>query len=269
MHPSDPGQPRPKKRFPKWLTITLAVFGVLFVLGAIFGKAPQQDTTAAPAATTSAAPTTSTTPTPVAVTYTVATVSDAATFETLGSDGTRKTVHVLGVVTTGAGTDCFGAESLAWAGTKLTGTVIHLGAETAGGAAVALADGQDYATVAVQNGYLKAATSTLGVIETAARQAASGFWGPPCNGSVSLPAPPAPQQPTTVPPAPSTKAAPKPPARTTAKEPPPAPDPDTSSGVYYKNCAAARAAHAAPLHVGQPGYRPELDRDHDGVACDT
>ncbi|WP_328446418.1 excalibur calcium-binding domain-containing protein [Amycolatopsis sp. NBC_00438] len=197
-------------------------------------------------------------------------MSDAATFEALGSDGTRKTVHVLGVVTTGASTDCFGAETLAWAGTKLTGTVIHLGAETAEGVAVALADGQDYATLALQNGYLKSATAAASGAETAARQAAKGFWGPPCNGSASLPAPPAPQQPTTMPPAPSTKAAPKPPpARTTTEEPPPAPEPDTSSGVYYKNCAAAKAAHAAPLHIGQPGYRAELDRDHDGVACET
>jgi micrococcal nuclease len=30
--------------------------------------------------------------------------------------------------------------------------------------------------------------------------------------------------------------------------------------------AAARAAGAAPLHAGDPGYRSALDRDHDGVA---
>ncbi|WP_370418864.1 excalibur calcium-binding domain-containing protein [Streptomyces sp. QH1-20] len=38
--------------------------------------------------------------------------------------------------------------------------------------------------------------------------------------------------------------------------------------AYYSNCAAARAAGAAPIHRGQPGYRPGLDRDGDGVACD-
>ncbi|WP_405671452.1 excalibur calcium-binding domain-containing protein [Streptomyces sp. NBC_01530] len=38
--------------------------------------------------------------------------------------------------------------------------------------------------------------------------------------------------------------------------------------VYYKNCDAARAAGAAPLHRGDPGYRAELDRDGDGVACE-
>ncbi|MEU8794622.1 excalibur calcium-binding domain-containing protein [Streptomyces sp. NPDC048643] len=31
---------------------------------------------------------------------------------------------------------------------------------------------------------------------------------------------------------------------------------------------AARAAGAAPLHRGDPGYRSELDRDGDGVACE-
>lgn len=47
--------------------------------------------------------------------------------------------------------------------------------------------------------------------------------------------------------------------------------PSTGSGggdVYYANCAAARAAGAAPLRAGQPGYRTALDGDKDGVACE-
>ena len=43
---------------------------------------------------------------------------------------------------------------------------------------------------------------------------------------------------------------------------------DYSRQVYYPNCAAARAAGAAPIHVGEPGYRRKLDRDRDGVACE-
>ena len=45
---------------------------------------------------------------------------------------------------------------------------------------------------------------------------------------------------------------------------------DRSSGgsAYYPNCKAARAAGAAPLYRGQPGYRPGLDGDGDGVACE-
>lgn len=39
--------------------------------------------------------------------------------------------------------------------------------------------------------------------------------------------------------------------------------------VYYSRCAEARAAGAAPLHAGSPGYRPGLDGDGDGVACEA
>ena len=41
-----------------------------------------------------------------------------------------------------------------------------------------------------------------------------------------------------------------------------------SSGVYYRNCKAARDAGVAPLYRGQSGYRRELDRDNDGIACE-
>lgn len=39
--------------------------------------------------------------------------------------------------------------------------------------------------------------------------------------------------------------------------------------VYYRNCAAVRAAGRAPLHIGDPGYSSKLDRDHDGTACEN
>ncbi len=42
----------------------------------------------------------------------------------------------------------------------------------------------------------------------------------------------------------------------------------TNQEVYFANCSAARAAGAAPLHRGDPGYRAKLDRDGDGVACE-
>lgn len=55
----------------------------------------------------------------------------------------------------------------------------------------------------------------------------------------------------------------------------PTPTPDAVSTpspaatvIFYPDCAAARAAGAAPLHRGDPGYRPALDRDGDGVACE-
>ncbi|MBL8699857.1 MAG: excalibur calcium-binding domain-containing protein [Alphaproteobacteria bacterium] len=40
------------------------------------------------------------------------------------------------------------------------------------------------------------------------------------------------------------------------------------SGRSFRNCAAARAAGAAPLRRGDPGYAPHLDRDGDGIACE-
>ena len=41
-----------------------------------------------------------------------------------------------------------------------------------------------------------------------------------------------------------------------------------SSSTYYANCSEARAAGAAPIRRGEAGYRPALDRDDDGVACE-
>ena len=38
--------------------------------------------------------------------------------------------------------------------------------------------------------------------------------------------------------------------------------------TYYANCDAVRAAGAAPIHVGDPGYSRKLDRDGDGVGCE-
>jgi len=36
----------------------------------------------------------------------------------------------------------------------------------------------------------------------------------------------------------------------------------------FRNCAQARAAGAAPVLRGQPGYGPHLDADGDGVGCE-
>lgn len=38
--------------------------------------------------------------------------------------------------------------------------------------------------------------------------------------------------------------------------------------VYYPNCAAAWRDGKAPIREGEPGYRPELDGDDDGIACE-
>lgn len=36
----------------------------------------------------------------------------------------------------------------------------------------------------------------------------------------------------------------------------------------YPNCRTARAAGAAPLYAGQPGYGAHMDGDGDGIACE-
>ncbi|MCU1542496.1 MAG: hypothetical protein JWM50_361 [Microbacteriaceae bacterium] len=72
---------------------------------------------------------------------------------------------------------------------------------------------------------------------------------------------PAPAPAPVVAPAPAPVAAPGPVAA-------PAPAPAAPS-VYYENCDAVRAAGAAPIHAGTPGYSTKLDRDSDGIGCDT
>ena len=42
----------------------------------------------------------------------------------------------------------------------------------------------------------------------------------------------------------------------------------SSASGPFANCAAARAAGAAPVRRGQPGYSTGLDRDGDGVGCE-
>ncbi|MGP6170811.1 GmrSD restriction endonuclease domain-containing protein [Microbacterium sp. A204] len=51
-------------------------------------------------------------------------------------------------------------------------------------------------------------------------------------------------------------------------EPAPVPAPAPAPDVYYENCDAVRAAGAAPIHAGDPGYSRKLDRDGDGVGCE-
>ncbi len=84
----------------------------------------------------------------------------------------------------------------------------------------------------------------------------------PTNAEAPVVAEPAPA-PVVAEPAP----APVAPAAAVPVAPAPAPAP-APAAAYYANCAAARAAGAAPLFAGQAGYRAGLDRDSDGVACE-
>jgi len=76
-------------------------------------------------------------------------------------------------------------------------------------------------------------------------------------------APPPTAPPVTEPPPPPPTVAPAPPP------PPPSPEPEPEApSASFANCDAARAAGAAPVHRGDPGYGPHLDRDDDGVGCE-
>jgi len=71
---------------------------------------------------------------------------------------------------------------------------------------------------------------------------------------------------------PAPRPQPSPAARPAPARPVPAPaQPEPAppaQDVYYENCAAARAAGAAPIMRGESGYASKLDRDDDGVACE-
>lgn len=58
------------------------------------------------------------------------------------------------------------------------------------------------------------------------------------------------------------------PAQAPVQAPAPAPAPAAPGNVSYANCAAVRAAGAAPIRVGDPGFESKFDRDGDGIGCE-
>ena len=50
--------------------------------------------------------------------------------------------------------------------------------------------------------------------------------------------------------------------------PPPAPVQQPATNVSYRNCDAVRAAGAAPIRPGDPGFQSKFDRDNDGIGCE-
>ncbi|MFC3077969.1 excalibur calcium-binding domain-containing protein [Phenylobacterium terrae] len=42
----------------------------------------------------------------------------------------------------------------------------------------------------------------------------------------------------------------------------------SAPATAFRNCDAARAAGAAPVRRGDPGYGAHLDRDNDGIGCE-
>ncbi len=82
----------------------------------------------------------------------------------------------------------------------------------------------------------------------------------PFSAFTPVPAP-APEPAPIVEQAPVVEPAPEPVQEAPAPEPAPQP-------VYYANCDAVRAAGAAPIRPGDPGFQKKFDRDGDGVGCE-
>ena len=121
--------------------------------------------------------------------------------------------------------------------------------------ALTLADGTDYALLALGNGAGRTAgtpTPAQKEAEGAAQRVPMGLWGAPCGGKEVLV--------TSTPP-------PPPPVTTTTRPKPPTTTPKPKT-TFYATCDDVRRAGKAPLFWGQPGYRAELDANRDGVACD-
>lgn len=264
-----------RSRSPRIGVVVLLAIGGVFthlvlvvVLIAIFAAIIGIDTepTASPPALTTTSPSSqATTPTTTTAApppqYTVTEVRSGDSL--VVSDGTRSTtITVAGIDAPDlAAAQCWAAEAQRFAVDTLVGQKVDFGATPVTGATVprlVLADGRDFAVLATAAGAVRAAAGTASAAikeaEAAAKQAGLGLWGSPCLGELVAPPPVQPLVPAPPP-------APAPPASPTG-EPEPAPD------VYFANCDAARAAGAAPLYRGEPGYRAGLDRDGDGVACE-
>ncbi|WP_186626578.1 DUF1524 domain-containing protein [Rhodococcus sp. BP22] len=90
-------------------------------------------------------------------------------------------------------------------------------------------------------------------------------------GPVAAPAPvaePIAPAPAPAPVAPAPAPRPVPVAPAPAPAPAPLVEAPAPSSVSYKNCAAVRAAGAAPIYAGQPGFSTKFDGDGDGVGCE-
>ncbi|MGA1850453.1 excalibur calcium-binding domain-containing protein [Sphingobium sp. HT1-2] len=49
----------------------------------------------------------------------------------------------------------------------------------------------------------------------------------------------------------------------------PTPPAETRGSTWsYRNCREARAAGAAPIYRGRPGFGDHMDGDGDGIACE-
>lgn len=114
----------------------------------------------------------------------------------------------------------------------------------------------------------QAVTTVLSSCPTQAAFAAAVAWPAPGQGRGvhTVAAPTAPSKPSATP-QPSAK--PKPTAKPRpTQQPTQNPEANSDSSISFKNCTEVKKAGRAPIHRGEPGYAPKLDRDNDGIACE-
>ncbi len=225
---------------------------------------------------------------PGSATALVLKVVDGDTIDIRDDNRGRLRVRILGIDTPetqkpGYTVGGWGPEATAFAKSTLVGQRVELVTDPTQArtdrygrtlAYLVRADGWDYSVEAARAGaahsyvYGGNPVSRYDDIEAAqkdAQDARRGLWGPPCFGeTASVPLDSA-NPPTTI--VTATQAPPPPPPA--FFEPPATGQAPPSPSVYFADCDAARAAGAAPLRSGQPGYRSGLDRDSDGVACEN
>jgi endonuclease YncB( thermonuclease family) len=219
-------------------------------------------------------------------------VVDGDTIKVRQGDGRVETVPLIGIDTPEVAdprtpVQCFGREASARAKEILANKRVRLEQDPSQDsrdqygrllAYVWLEDGTLFNKQLIEEGYVHEYTyrtpykyqAEFRAAEERARQEELGLWSPDtCNGDTTQPAEtptPQPSPTATKPAATATAQRTAPPTATPRPTPPPA-QPAVKE-PFYANRAAARAAGAAPLYRGQPGYRPALDRDNDGIACE-
>ena len=223
---------------------------------------------------------------PVAATAVVLEIVDGDTIDIRDDNRGHLRVRVLGIdtpetKTPGDTVGCWGPEATEFAESTLLGQRVALITDPTQDrtdrygrtlAYLVRADGWDYSVEAARAGAARSYVyggvpvsryEAIGAAEKEARDALRGLWGPPCNGNTAS------SETAASGPPPGTSAAAAPPPAYLVPPPPPAAVlPAAPASAYYGDCDAARAAGAAPIRVGQPGYRKGLDRDGDGIACD-
>lgn len=203
---------------------------------------------------------------------TVTDVVDGETVDVQTAAGVALTVRVLGIDApeTYDGTECWGPEATAFAVGLLSGQTVGVATDPTQDDVdrdgrslryLILPDGANYSVLAAEAGAANshvddgpvAEHAAIVAAEQRAEAAGAGLWGAPCYGVTDDVTPE---------PEPEPVSEPKPVSEPTEEV--------SSRGVaYFPNCSAARSAGAAPLYAGDSGYSSKLDRDGDGVACES